>query len=82
MTQNFGSNQLMIEKLFECFYLTMIAEWYYVDSNGNPSRLKHRIKQLGVYQVLFQYINPQDAAEYSKNKSSKQLDFEMKKYGF
>lgn len=67
---------LSIYKLFCCLYLTMIAEWYY-----EGTKLYHRIKHLGIYQVLFLKMDAKQAANFSKNKSYKQLDQIMKSYG-
>lgn len=68
---------LSIYKLFCCLYLTMIAEWYY-----EGTKLYHRIKRLGIYQVLFLNMDAEQAANFSKHKSYNQLDQIMKSYGF
>jgi len=68
----FGSNRKMIIKLLDCFYLTMISEWYY-----KGSILKHRIKKLGVYQAIYTDMEPVKIANYSKGKSYKILNQEM-----
>ncbi|WP_143461371.1 DUF7004 family protein [Levilactobacillus enshiensis] len=73
---------IMLHKLFDCFYMTMISEWYYKTTRGQPSKLKHRIKRLGVYQVIHEGMSPEAAANYSKHKSARDLDQEMKKHGF
>lgn len=70
-------SSLRIEKLFCCLYLTMISEWYYENT-----RLYHRIKRLGVYQVLFLNWDANLAANFSKGKGYIELDDLMKRYGF
>lgn len=77
----FSPDNIMINKLFDCFYLTMISEWHYTTKSGRPSRLKHSVKRLGVYQVLFEQMDPQEAANFSRGKSSKELSQLMEKYG-
>lgn len=72
---------LKVDKLLGFFYLSMISEWYYINRHGTRSILKHRVKKLGVYQVLFLDMRPDDAANYSKNKSVSQLKTIMQRYG-
>lgn len=64
---------LPIDKLFGLLYLAMISEWHYVTSSGNPSILKHSLKKLGIYQVIFEGKDGEYAACYSKNKSAQEL---------
>ncbi|MQS52725.1 DUF7004 family protein [Companilactobacillus mishanensis] len=77
----FGQDSLDIEKMFGYFYFTMIAEWYY-KIGRKPSYLKHRIKQLGVYQVVKDDMSPQTAATYSKGRHIKELECTMKEDKF
>lgn len=75
--QYYSPTKLSIYKLFCCLYLTMIAEWYY-----KGTKLYHRIKRLGIYQVLFLNMDAEKTANFSKHKSYKQLDQIMKRFGF
>ncbi|MCC6117983.1 hypothetical protein LA430_16030 [Lactiplantibacillus plantarum] len=67
-------------KLYVCFYLAMISEWHYHD-DYRRSKLHHRLKHLGVYQLLKLNWSAKAAANFSRHKTWQQLDAEMKKYG-
>ena len=62
-------------KLFDCLYLTMIAEFYYVGT-----KLYHSVKHLGISQVLIKHYTAKQAAQYSRGKSYNYLLLEIKKY--
>ncbi len=66
-----------IEKLFTIIYAGMVAE-----ENKQYAILKKRIKRLGIYQILIQKKKAAFAANYSRGKNWRQLDKEMKAYGF
>lgn len=73
ITTKYGQDCLPVEKLFGLLYLAMISEWYYVTRSGYPSILKHSVKKLGVYQVIFENKDGSYAANFSKNKNAKEL---------
>ncbi|MQS89571.1 DUF7004 family protein [Companilactobacillus mishanensis] len=81
ISATFGQDSLDIGKMFGYFYFTMIAEWYY-ENNGHPSYLKHRIKQLGVYQVIHGGLNPYEAATFSRKRRKDVLKKIMEDIGF
>lgn len=74
---SYGDSGLRAHKLFTVLYAAMIAE-----ENKAGTRLGKRIKRLGVHQVVIAAAEPGDAANYSKGKTWKELDAEMKKLGF
>ena len=67
----------IVEQWFTVIYAGMIAE-----ENKNNAILKKRIKRLGMYQVLILGMEPAKAARYSYGKKWRELDEEMKTYGF
>lgn len=73
---------LAVVKLFTILYMAMVAEYYYVNSAGRPSRLKKRTKRLGIYQFLFGGLTVELAKEYSKGRSFAELDELCRQYGF
>lgn len=70
-------HQILIEQWFTVIYAGMIAE-----ENKQYAVLKKRIKRLGMYQVLVEKMQPEEAANFSKGKKAKDLDPIMKEYGF
>ena len=75
-TYNEG-DQISMEKWFTVIYGGMIAE-----EKKEGAILKKRIKRLGMYQVLIQKMNPEDAANFSRGRTVKELSPLMKSYGF
>ena len=73
---------LAVVKLFTILYMAMVAEYYYVNRAGRPSRLKKRTKRLGIYQFLFGGLTVEQAKEYSKGRSFAELDELCRQYGF
>jgi len=67
----------IVEQWFTVIYAGMIAE-----ENKTNAILKKRIKRLGMYQVLILDMEPRRAAKYSYGKKWRELDKEMKTYGF
>lgn len=47
-----------------------------------PAKIGKRAKRLGIHQVLIENIEPEIAANFSKNKKWRELDKECKKRGF
>ena len=63
---------LLMEQTLSIIYLAMIAEEnkiLHFDKFGKPvmTKLGKMIKALGIYQVLFEEMDPEDAASFSKN---------------
>lgn len=73
---------MAVVKLFIIYYMAMVAEYYYVNRFGQPSRLTKRTKRLGVYQFLFGGLTVLEAKEFSKGKRFSELDALCNKYGF
>ena len=70
-------DKVIIEQWFSVIYGGMIAE-----ERKAGAVLKKRIKRLGMYQVLIQNMNPNDAANYSKGKRITELSPLMQSFGF
>lgn len=62
---------------FTVIYAGMIAE-----ENKANTKLKKRIKRLGMHQVLLDNFDPELAANFSKGKNWQELDKLMKEKGF
>ncbi len=62
---------------FTVIYAGMIAE-----ENKASTKLKKRIKRLGMHQVLLDNFEPELAANFSKGKKWQELDRLMKEKGF
>ena len=73
---------MSVVKLFIVLYMAMVAEYYYKNRFGHPSRLQKRTKRLGVYQFLFGGLTVLQAKEYSKGRSFDELDALCQQYGF
>ena len=73
---------LSVVKLFIILYMAMVAEYYYVNRYGRPSRLTKRTKRLGVYQFLYGGLTVLEAKEYSKGRRFAELDALCQQYGF
>lgn len=70
-------DQELIEQWFTVLYAGMIAE-----ENKEKAILKKRVKRLGMHQVLMEDIPVQEAANFSKGKSWRELDKIMLEKGF
>jgi hypothetical protein len=66
---SYPSYHLEIEILFAILYAGMVAE-----ENKQNAILKKRIKRLGMYQILMEKLEPETAANFSKEKKWKELD--------
>lgn len=69
-------HQVDVEKYFTIMWGGMIAEL-----NKENTMLGKRIKLFGMYQVMKEAVDPQIAANYSRDKSWRDLDEEMKERG-
>ncbi len=62
---------------FTIIYAGMIAE-----ENKERTKLGKRIKRLGMYQLLIDDFKPEEAANFSRGKKSKELNLIMKSKNF
>ena len=71
MAKAYGDDDLEVDILLSILYASMIAE-----ENKRRARLRKRVKRLGVHQVLFEDLAPEEAATFSKDKSWEVIDLE------
>ena len=69
MAKKYKESRLNISIIFSILYMGMIAE-----ENKEHSRLGKRIKRLGIYQILMENVNYEEAANFSRNKRWRYLD--------
>lgn len=87
MKSQFNEQNSELEEALVIIYLAMISEWYYgfdyhydkVDT-GRRSKWQHRMKLLGLRQVIWGGKCPQEAASWSKHKKTEEVSPELKKY--
>jgi hypothetical protein len=77
IAERYDADREAVELCLSVFYAAMIAE-----ENKEKSILGKRIKRLGVHQVLFENLSPEEAANQSKGKSWKILDARCRDRGF
>lgn len=77
ISSGYGAQSLYANKVFSILYATMIAE-----NNRKNTRLKKRIKRLGVHMLLIENVSPHDAAIYSYHKHFPELSEDCEKRGF
>ena len=77
LCKKYNADALEVEIIFVIFYAAMVAE-----ENKAYTRLGKRVKRLGLYQVLFDGMEPRQAADYSKGKPWRDIAAECKKRGF
>ncbi len=71
MANAYDDDALEADILLSILYAGMIAE-----ENKRRSRLRKRVKRLGVHQVLFEGLAPEEAATFSKGKPWEVIDLE------
>jgi hypothetical protein len=71
MARAYGDDDLEVDIVLSILYAGMIAE-----ENKRRAKLRKRVKRLGVHQVLFEHVAPEEAATFSKGKSWEVIDFE------
>lgn len=71
MSKAYGDDELEVDILLSILYAGMIAE-----ENKRRAKLRKRVKRLGVHQVLFENLAPEEAATFSKGKSWEVIDLE------
>lgn len=72
-----GPGASEMERLLTTLYAGMIAE-----NNKKNTMLGHRVKRLGVHQILIEGCSARYAADYSRKKSGEGLDAECAAKGF
>lgn len=77
ISNTYNSYSLIINKCFSIIYLGMIAE-----ENKLYTKLGKRIKRLGIHKLLFENYEPENAANFMKGKTWKEIDFICKQYNF
>jgi len=83
IAEHYPNDRLRVAKVFTTLYMAMVAEFYYVTSAGQPSRLTKRVKRLGVHQSLFcPEMTVQEIANFSKRKCFIELNTICQQYGF
>lgn len=77
IAEGYGSDALEVDIWLTVIYAGMVAE-----ENKKYAVLKKRIKRLGLYQVLFDELSPEQAANFSKGKKWPELNLLMEARGF
>jgi hypothetical protein len=77
ISQFYDKDSLEIEIWFNVLYLAMIAE-----ENKKNTKLKKRIKRLGIHQVLIDELEPEVAATFGNGIKWTELDRLMRAKGF
>ena len=77
ISTTYNDDALEIEILFTIIYAGMIAE-----ENKEFTKLKKRIKRLGIHQTLIDKESPEFASNFSKGKKWRELDQLCKAKGF
>jgi hypothetical protein len=65
-----------------CIWFTVIYAGMIAEENKSNAVLKKRIKRLGMYQLLIDNFEPENAANFSRGKNWKELDLICKEKGF
>ena len=76
-SKRFSASKLKPELYFSILYLCMVAEQNYPNT-----RLGKRLKRLGIYQLLFEEMDVQEAANWSRGKPWRIIAHECEKRGF
>ena len=76
-SKRFSASKLKPELYFSILYLCMVAEQNYPNT-----RLGKRLKRLGIYQLLFEEMDVQEAANWSRGKPWRVIADECEKRGF
>lgn len=77
ITKKYDSDNLDIAIDFSIIYMGMVAE-----ENKAFTRFGKRVKRLGGYQVLFEGLSPNEAANFSKGKKWREIDEICRSKGF
>jgi len=68
LSQKYGNDAIRADKTLTALYATMVAE-----EVKQFAVLKKRIKRLGLYQVLFEMLTVEEAANFSRGKKVAEL---------
>jgi hypothetical protein len=77
LSATYGEDAAEIEILFTIVYAGMVAE-----ENKKFKVVGKRLKRLGMHQILFEKLAPEEAANFSKGKKVPELRKEFRKRGF
>ncbi len=77
MSSKYKTQALNFNIWMTTIYASMVAE-----ENKANARLGKRIKRLGIHQVLMENIEPDIAANFSRGKNWRKLDFICREKGF
>ena len=75
--ERFSSTTLQTQLYFSILYLCMVAEQNYPNT-----KLGKRLKRLGIYQLLFEGMTVEEAANWSRGKPWRDIAHECEKRGF
>ena len=75
--KRYNEFELKCQKYFSILYLAMVAEQNYPNT-----KLGKRLKRLGIYQLLFEGMTVEEAANWSRGKPWKEISEECKSRGF
>ncbi|MDA9165923.1 hypothetical protein N9O16_00355 [Candidatus Poseidoniaceae archaeon] len=73
----FPERYLQSQLYFSVLYMAMVAE-----QNYPSTKLGKRLKRLGIYQLLFEEMSVQEAANWSRGKPWRVISVECEKRGF
>ena len=76
LSKRYRKDALRVEVVFSWLYSAMVAE-----ENKRNTKLGKRVKRLGVYQVLIENMSPENASEFSCDKTWQWIDGECEKRG-
>jgi hypothetical protein len=77
MSHTYGPDALEIDILLTILYGGMVAEM-----NKRSTKLKKRVKRLGIHQLLLEDYSPEDAGSFSRGKGWEIIDMECCIRGF
>lgn len=77
VSAGYGKDALAMDRLLTILYAGMVAE-----ENKAEGPLGKRIKRLGMYQSLIEWLPAEDAAQYSRRVDARRLDKECRARGF
>lgn len=74
---NFGTDQLMVQKILTILYMAMIAE-----ENKRFTKLGKRIKRLGIYKLLYEDESVSNSANFMRGMGWRDIDDLCRERGF
>lgn len=85
--RNIKDTESKLEEAFVIIFLAMVSEWYYISNikkktnKRNMSIWQHRVKTIGLYQVIEGILSPLDASNWSRGKTSQCISEELENLG-